>query len=693
VSLFTIRIAAKLTTLLSPNRCLPSQPWLVCLFVLLISCVAANRATKAQEAAQKPETETALDRYVAAKDDSYQWKLRRQGKVDKSKYAELILTSQTWQEVTWKHQLFILLPETIDESKHALLFITGGRWTDEIEAAPVDAALPRDANRFIEIANHLRTPVAVLLQVPFQPMFGDRVEDDLIAHTFENFIREKDDTWPLLLPMVKTAVRAMDATTECCLSEFKTPIESFTVSGASKRGWTTWLSGAVDKRAKAIAPMVIDVLNMAEQMKHQKESLGGYSEQIEDYTDRGLQDLMATDAGKELRSIVDPYSYRDRISQPKLMMLGTNDRYWSQDALNLYWNDLQDDKYVLYVPNNGHGLNDYGRIIGTLAAFHEHAKGEKHLPQMDWTYETKEGHVELTVNTNQPVTKYQVWTTANDSRDFRECRWESSPMRRSGDDQFVCRIQLPSSGYSVLFGELVFEREELPCFLSTTLRILSPTGIVESGSWTDLFDGKTLNGWKMAEHGKADYSVKDGTILGKTVEGSPNSFLMSEQEFGDFELEFEVKVDNDLNSGVQIRSRGKTESDVAAEGATTGTKPTGEAGLGRFHGPQVEIARSPGYAGYIYGEATPYGWLSEEPKDGQHEHEFFKNEDWNKYRIVAKGNRIQTWINDHPVADLSHDGIFKSHPRGHIGLQVHGIESGTGPFEVQWRNIRIRELK
>jgi hypothetical protein len=211
--------------------------------------------------------------------------------------------------------------------------------------------------------------------------------------------------------------------------------------------------------------------------------------------------------------------------------------------------------------------------------------------------------------------------------------------------------------------------------------------------WVALFDGRTLNGWKMAEHGKAKYEVVDGAIHGVTVEGSPNSFLMSEREFGDFELEFEVRVHESLNSGCQIRSRGKTEADVEAEGVRTGKRPSGESGAGRFHGPQVEIERSPGFSGFVYGEATQFGWLSPEPKSGVKPHELMKNGDWNQFRILAKGARIQTFINGKPVADLTDNEIYKSHPRGHIGLQVHGIAKGTGPFDVSWRNLRIRELK
>ena len=203
--------------------------------------------------------------------------------------------------------------------------------------------------------------------------------------------------------------------------------------------------------------------------------------------------------------------------------------------------------------------------------------------------------------------------------------------------------------------------------------------------WKSLFDGETLEGWKRDDLGKAEYTAVNGTIHGKTVEGSPNTFLASEQEYGDFELEFEVKVHDQLNSGCQIRSRGKTEADLTEE-----QRKNKNSGLGRFHGPQVEIEASPGQSGYVYGEATGRGWLSPEPKNSA-AHSHMKNGEWNRFRIVARGARIQTWINGEQIADLTDEGTYKTHPKGRIGLQVHGIGEGTGPFDVAWRNIRIRE--
>ncbi|MEZ6119468.1 MAG: DUF1080 domain-containing protein [Pirellulaceae bacterium] len=211
------------------------------------------------------------------------------------------------------------------------------------------------------------------------------------------------------------------------------------------------------------------------------------------------------------------------------------------------------------------------------------------------------------------------------------------------------------------------------------MAIGSVSAWAEDGEWVSLFDGKSLDGW-IQKNGTAKYDVVDGTIHGTTNEGSPNSFLCSEKEYGDFELEFEVKVHDRLNSGVQIRSKTKEAAD--------GEK------FGRVFGPQVEIEASGdngAEAGYVYGEATGRGWLT--PEDRLKPHKYFKDGQWNQYRVVAKGNRIQTWINGQMIEDLTDDEIYKTHPSGFIGLQVHGIGRGEGPYDVSWQNIRIKEIE
>jgi hypothetical protein len=187
-------------------------------------------------------------------------------------------------------------------------------------------------------------------------------------------------------------------------------------------------------------------------------------------------------------------------------------------------------------------------------------------------------------------------------------------------------------------------------------------------TWRELFNGTDLNGWEQ-KNGTATFKVVDGTIKGTTDEGSPNSFLCTEQEFSNFELVFEVKVDVGLNSGVQIRSQSKP-----------GFKK------GRVHGPQVEIESDPGKAGYVYSEGTGRNWIS----PNRIQKNVFKNEDWNHYRVLAEGKRIQTWINGTAIADV--ETAADESQVGFIGLQVHRVEKGSGPYGVQWRNIKFREI-
>jgi PhoPQ-activated pathogenicity-related protein len=422
----------------------------------------------------------ALQTYVDKPDDSYGWVKRREGQLGGTKYAELTLTSQTWRGIVWKHQLFVIQPSKIDDASQAILLIAGSRWRPELDLPPAEGdKLPGEAQVLALVAEQIRSPVAILLHVPFQPILGNLVEDAAISYTFDEYLKSGDEEWPLLLPMVKSATRAMDAVQEFTRDEWQLDVKNFTVSGASKRGWTTWLTGAVEPRATAIAPMVIDVLNMGPQMKHQLDSFGDFSEQIRDYTERGLQKQMSSAAGESLNAIVDPYRYRAALTQPKLIMLGTNDRYWPLDAANLYWDGLVGEKHLLYVPNNGHGLKDLARVTGTLIAFHKQAAGQFVLPKLKWDLKEADDALELTVTSDVPPRGVSAWRTTAATRDFRDAQWVASdadqvPGEGSEKDSGQYRYVLPrpTAGFAALFGEVVFEHDGLPYYLSTNVRIV-----------------------------------------------------------------------------------------------------------------------------------------------------------------------------------------------------------------------------
>jgi PhoPQ-activated pathogenicity-related protein len=240
-----------------------------------------------------PEASPALADYVKRSDDNYAWKVLQRGKQGAGEYVELILTSQKWHDILWRHQLFIYRPAKVKNSKQALLLIDGGSWSDALADPPKDEkppALPDKVKLVTMLADMMQTPIAVVRQVPQQPIFDGRKEDQIIALTFSKYFETGESDWPLLLPMVKSAVRAMDATQEFAKDEWKMEIERFLVTGASKRGWTTWLTAATDPRVDALAPMVINMLNMAAHDELQLESFGKYSEQINDYTERRLQE-------------------------------------------------------------------------------------------------------------------------------------------------------------------------------------------------------------------------------------------------------------------------------------------------------------------------------------------------------------------------------------------------------------------
>lgn len=441
------------------------------LVALLLLTVAA--ATGRAESLVS-ESSSTLASYLAKPDSSYRWEVKREGRLRGTEFVELLLVSQTWRDIPWKHQLYIIKPKRLkDANGHGLLMISGGRWRAEYEQSRADADLPRRAKLFARLAKLLRSPVAVLRQVPHQPIYDGLTEDRIIAHTFDQYLRTGDAEWPLLLPMVKSASKAMDATQEFAASRWAVPLKTFTVIGGSKRGWTTWLVGAADERATAIAPAVIDMLRMEVQFEHQKAVWGGPSYKIKPYTDIDLDQRLPTENGRALQEIVDPYSYRQVLRQPKLIVIGTNDHYWPLDALNLYWSDLIGPKYALYLPNDRHSISDYRRVFGTVRALHQQAATGAALPNLQWQFDDDGNRLSLQIATDIKPRKVSAWVAHSASRDFRQANWTSQRLARHSD---VYRFEMgkPAQGYGALFGEAVFGRGRKTYYLSTNVRVIGP---------------------------------------------------------------------------------------------------------------------------------------------------------------------------------------------------------------------------
>lgn len=383
--------------------------------------------------------------YVQRPDDSYAHEIvetRHQG----DNTIDIVqLTSQTWQGIPWRHWLIVVRPPEVRHPDKALLLIHGG---ENRETPP--AFQNREAEIMGMIAAQTKSAVAVIYQVPNQPLFDGRKEDAIIAFTYEKFLRGEGDDWPLLLPMVKSAVRGMDAIQAILKEKYAQEVTGFMLTGGSKRGWTTWLAAATgDPRVKAIAPSVIDVLNMKPQMDHQLACYGGYSDQVDDYTELSIQQYMDTPEGKRLLSIVDPYAYREKMTLPKLVLLGANDPYWTVDAANLYFPGLQGEKHLYYQANVGHDVSLDG--VSTLLHFYSAFLTGTPFPAIKWSSDSNGA---LEVRWDHENGKALLWQAHSPNRDFRPSTWTSAALEGSG--KVAVKVVPPESGWTAFYVEVQF---------------------------------------------------------------------------------------------------------------------------------------------------------------------------------------------------------------------------------------------
>jgi PhoPQ-activated pathogenicity-related protein len=374
--------------------------------------------------------EKALKSYINNGDTTYSWELKDSLNLGSSKAYQVLLTSQKWRGITWRHQLTIVVPSTI-QYDGAMLFIAGGsdkdeqpNWSKEDKMWPILAG----------IASKNKAIVALIKQVPNQPLYDGKTEDELISFTLHQFKKDKDYSWPLLFPMVKSAVRSMDAIQDFSSKKLHHPINNFVISGASKRGWTTWLSDAIDdNRVKAIGPMVIDMLNMPKTLRYQLETYGEYSIQIEDYVKLGIPQGTGTPDGKAITAMIDPFSYREKMTIPKIIFIGTNDEYWTADAIKHYYDKIPGKNLIHYVPNAGHDLGGGKQALEALSAFFGLTLQNKEYPVSTWNVAKGKDGFEITVNAqSENLLDAAIWGTTSADRDFRNNLWLTRKVKPEG---------------------------------------------------------------------------------------------------------------------------------------------------------------------------------------------------------------------------------------------------------------------
>jgi PhoPQ-activated pathogenicity-related protein len=415
------------------------------LFLLLFSfCTIEKEVTP----------ETALQSYLQNNDASFKWELYDTHETGDLKIYNLLVTSQKWREYIWRHQVTVIVPKEV-KYDGALLFITGGSNTNEMP----NWKNTDDGNiRMMQlVAQRNQAITAIVFQVPNQPLFGNRTEDEILSMTLHNYKQDKDYTWPLLFPMVKSTVRAMDAVQAFTQKNLDLKINRFLVSGGSKRGWTTWLTGATDSRVEAIAPMVIDMLNMPKSITYHLEAWGNYSIQIQDYVNLGIAQDVDTPDGQALTAMVDPYSYRKNLTMPKFIFNGTNDEYWPVDAIKHYFDEIPGENYLHYVPNAGHDLGDKKQAIQALSAFFGETLQGKNYPECSWELEETEQGIILKINASEERLKgILLWTSESEDRDFRDNVFSNRVVEADFNEQITVTLNYPETGYKAFYIDLLY---------------------------------------------------------------------------------------------------------------------------------------------------------------------------------------------------------------------------------------------
>jgi PhoPQ-activated pathogenicity-related protein len=420
-----------------------------------------------------------LDRYVAANDGAYRFRLVHTPLGERMTSYVLEMVSQRWRtarevdRTEWHHWLTIVVPPVVS-TRVAPLIISGGANNDDP---------PRRVSSFLgRFARAIEAVVCELRMVPNQPLqFADEEkgcgEDELIAYSWDKFLRTGDETWPLRLPMTKSVVRAMDTITAFCADAPQVPVDRFIVGGASKRGWTAWMTAAADPRVVAVVPVVVDTLNVEASAEHAYRVYGTWPPALRAYQERGIMRWIGTRQMEALMRIEDPYAYRKRLTMPKFIVNSAGDEFFVPDSSQYYFGALPDEKYLRYVPNTDHSLKGEDAVAAddVIAFCHAVIRGMER-PRFAWTLDPDGAIVVRSETSPSHVT---LWQASNcTARDFRFVSigkaFNGTRLRDQGGNTYVGKAALPAHGWAAAFVELAYPAAEGRHFRMTTAVSVTP---------------------------------------------------------------------------------------------------------------------------------------------------------------------------------------------------------------------------
>ena len=446
--------------------------------ILMFTFVGCNSSLKNDD-------KTLLIDYVNSHDPSFRYDMVDTIIGDGWKEYKIRMVSGSWLDKNdfddnsneWWHWISVIVPDNLEKSTSMMVIGSG---------STQDFSLERYGNKktnsqYLKAALTTKSIISEINNVPFQPInfSGDnklgRYEDDLIAYSWRQFLEggAKDSEWLPRFPMTRAVVRAMDVVQDIS-NEINNPVDSFFVTGASKRGWVAWTTAIADDRVMGIAPVVIDLLNLYPSFQHHWKVYGEWSPAIDDYVKEDIMNWTESKEYEKLIEITDPYSYRFSLNMPKYIINASSDEFFVTDSWQFYWDDLVGEKHLQYLPNAGHGL--YGTYVtDDLINFYSKAINQKRLPYYEWSID--QNIINLII---EPSADYKIkkWSINNSERDFRIYKvgetWTSEDIDKNKNGKYSISIDNPDSGYTAQFVEIIFDSDSEESISITTGTVISP---------------------------------------------------------------------------------------------------------------------------------------------------------------------------------------------------------------------------
>ena len=433
----------------------------------------------------KNDDKTLLIDYVNSHDPSFRYDMVDTIIGDGWKEYKIRMVSGSWLDKNdfddnsneWWHWISVIVPDNLEKSTSMMVIGSG---------STQDFSLERYGNKktnsqYLKAALKTKSIISEINNVPFQPInfSGDnklgRYEDDLIAYSWRQFLEggAKDSEWLPRFPMTRAVVRAMDVVQEIS-NEINNPVDSFFVTGASKRGWVAWTTAIADDRVMGIAPVVIDLLNLYPTFQHHWKVYGEWSPAIDDYVKEDIMNWTESKEYEKLIEITDPYSYRFSLNMPKYIINASSDEFFVTDSWQFYWDDLVGEKHLQYLPNAGHGL--YGKYVtDDLINFYSKAINQNRLPYYEWSIDQNIFNLIIESSANYKIKK---WSINNSERDFRIYKvgesWTYEDIDINKNGKYSISVDKPDSGYTAQFVEIIFDSDSEEFISITTGTVITP---------------------------------------------------------------------------------------------------------------------------------------------------------------------------------------------------------------------------